>query len=696
VDTSLTPEERAHLLIDASTLDQKLRWLVEHSAWDPASELCWPGARNTDGPQGVRGDHNVTAFPAPVCRAATWDTELAYQRGQMHAVEAFLKLANIVLAPGLNIARVPYNGRNSEYFGEDPLLTGKLGVAEIKGLQSNPEMPVIATMKHYVANNQEENRHRINVNVDERTLRQIYLPAWEMGVKDAQPGSVMCAYNKVNGTYSCENKALLNDILKDEWGFEGFVMSDFRAGFTTVGGVLGGLDQELGRARIFCPDRLKEALADGDITEADIDEMVYRIVLSHFQKGTWDTPFGDEKEENVSTPEHRALARQLATEGIVLLKNSDGILPIADQGIEIAVIGPTAGEDAEDVCGLGGSAGVECDPVTPLEGITERAAQDGSTVVYDDGTNRASAAAVAQAADVAIVFGYYTAEEGRDIEDLALDGDGDALTSAVAAANPNTIVVLQTGGPVLMPWLEEVQGVLEAWYGGVEMAGAISDVLFGDYNPSGKLPQTFPVSEDDLPTAGNPLQYPGVDDEQWYSEGLEVGYRWFDAQDIEPLFPFGFGLSYTTFEYSQLVVTPKRVQSDEEIRVLFRVTNAGEVAGTEIAQVYLSLPDVPGEPPKRLVGWAKVPLEPGQHQIVTVRIDPTSSAHPLSHWDTDAGSWTIAPGDYTFMVGSSSRDLPLVDTIEIWQEALDQDDDLTVDHRASVEWLCAGQSPTHN
>ena len=315
-----------------------------------------------------------------------------------------------------------------------------------------------------------------------------------------------------------------------------------------------------------------------------------------------------------------------------------------------------------------------------MDAITARAAQDGNTVVFDNGSDLAATTATAQSADVAIVFGYYQEGEFNDRPNLNLDGNGDALVSAVAAANPNTIVILQTGGPVLMPWIDQVKGVLEVWYAGVEMGNAIASLLWGDVIPSGKLPQTFPVSEADLPTAGSPEQYPGVFADGsttrppgsteirqvYYTEGLNVGYRWYDSQGIQPLFPFGYGLSYTTFEYSHLQVTPERVQSDKEIRVNFRVTNTGSVAGTEVAQVYLTLPADANEPPQRLVGWERVTLQPGEHKNITVTINPNSSAHPLSFWDTGAKAWTTLAGDYGIKVGSSSRDLPMSDSINVW------------------------------
>jgi len=403
-----------------------------------------------------------------------------------------------------------------------------------------------------------------------------------------------------------------------------------------------------------------------------IDEAAFRVVRSHIAAGLFDHPLPPARLPDVSTPENQAVAQRVVEEGSVLLKNDDGILPLDSSVSTIAVIGPTAAiMETDGVNAETGACGSRqqprCDRIeTPLVGITARASLNGSTVVFDNGSDLASAADTAASADVAIVFGYYTQGEGSDMPDLALDNDGDALVSAVAAANPNTVVILQTGGPVLMPWVDDVKGIFEVWYAGQEIGPAIAALLWGDVNPSGKLPQTFPVSEDDLPTAGSEAQYPGIEDADGirqvdYTEGLEVGYRWYDAQGIEPLFPFGYGLSYTTFEYSHLqIVKPK-----DKINVFFIVKNTGDVAGAEIAQVYLTLPAGLGEPPKRLVGWAKVDLEPGEYQKVKVVIDPNSAAHPLSYWDMSVEDWVTAPGTYTVHVGSSSRNLLMSANIEV-------------------------------
>jgi beta-glucosidase len=744
MDTTKSPEERARLLLDASTLDQKMRWLNEQAANNPTQTTfnagggqtavypvqvpCTPVIQYTDGPAAISGGGTgVTAFPGQTALSATWDLALAQEKGLAHGAEAFGKHRNVVLGPGIASGRDPRSGRTSEYLGEDPLLAGLMAAAHVRGIQDNPA--VESVIKHYVANEQEIDRNRSSSNVDARTLREIYTLPFEIAIREGNPGGIMCAFNQVNHVYSCENAEILDQILRNEIGFEGWVVTDFGAIHSlnsTPPSLVAGLDQELNRPRFWSPVLLHAALDAGLIAEEQIDRAAFRVVRAHIANGLFDTPLPDAPADVVTTPEHQALARRIAEEGAVLLKN-DGILPLGNpvgrdhdrnrcgdkrgpgcptpEPITIAVIGPTASNTPVEVLNTYGGGGfgppsptvnvsaasvcaytapsVPCTPVAPLDGITARAAQDGSTVLFNNGSDLVSAATTAADADVAIVFGYYRSGEFTDRPHLSLDHvslteTGDALIAAVAAANPNTVVVLQTGGPVLMPWLDNVKAVLEVWYAGEQMGPAIAALLWGDVNPSGKLPHTFPASETDLPTAGSPEQYPGLVDgsttrppgntsirQVEYLEGLLVGYRWYDAQGIEPLFPFGFGQSYTTFEYSRLQVTPTRVQSGREIRVKFRVTNTGPVTGTEIAQVYISLPAVSGEPPKRLVGWARVTLEPGERQNVTVTIDPNSSAHPLSYWSTDADGWVTAPGTYTVVVGSSSHDLPLEDTVKV-------------------------------
>jgi len=695
MDTSLTPDQRASALLAASTLDQKLRWLDEQAANNPTQLTfsgvtyaspqvpCTPIIQYTDGPWGVN-TAGATAFPVPVAQTASWDPALSYAKGKAQGYEAFNLHRNVVLAPGLGIARHPFNGRNSEYMGEDPVLAGTLASSWIDGLLTgNPTQPVEPVLKHYVGNDQELNRQTSSSNVDDRTLHELYELPFGIAAGARTDVGIMCSYNQVNGVYTCENPDALKRDLKQEFGFEGWVVTDFGAQHSTVASLNATLDQELNRPRFYTPTALKGALAAGQITEAQINDAAFRVVRAHIAAGLFDNPLPGTPATDVSTPEDQAVARQMAEEGTVLLKNQDKVLPLQGHGLKIAVIGPTAtatptatnGVSAQTVCSASGFGGrgpaVPCagSVVAPLDAITARAAEDGDTVTFDNGSDLQSAAATAKAADVAIVLGYYTEGEGSDRTNINLDNNGDALISAVAGANENTIAIVETGSAVLMPWLDQVKGVFEAWYPGVQQGNAFAGLLFGDVNPSGKLPVSFPRSVADLPTSQNPAsQYPGTvvnGIRQYnYSEALEVGYRWYEAQHIQPLFPFGFGLSYTTFDYDHLQVTPTVVQDSKPIRVRFRLTNTGSVAGTEVAQVYLTLPAAANEPSKRLAGYTRVSLQPGQSQNVEVTIDPTSVTHPLSYWDSGARAWTIADGTYTVSVGGSSASVQ-TDTIRV-------------------------------
>jgi beta-glucosidase len=707
MDTTKSPDQRARLLLAATTLDQKLRWLDEQAAnnptqltftvpgflgggtatYDSVQVPCTPIIQYTDGPWGVdSGATGITAFPVPIAQTASWDAGLSREKGKAQGSEAFQKHRNVLLAPGVNLARTPLNGRDSEYMGEDPFLAGTLAASWIQGLQKdNPDQPVEAVMKHYVANDQETDRQLSSSNVDARTLHELYDLPFEIAVGRGHPGGVMCAYNQLNGVYSCENPTILDQYLKREIGFDGWVVSDFGAVHSTVPSLAAGLDQELNAPLFYAPEKLKAALAAGQITQAQIDDAALRVVRAHIAAGLFDHPLpAAEAPGSVSSDADRDVALRMAEEGTVLLKNQGGILPLTGHGTRIAVIGPTAsntptnGVSAQTVCsarGFFGGTAVDCsNPVAPLDAVTARAASNGDTVTFSNGSDPAAAAAAARAADVAIVFGYYTEGEGTDRPNIDLDNGGDALVAAVAAANPNTVVVLETGSAVLMPWLDRVKGVLEAWYPGVEQGTALAALLFGDVDPSGKLPVTFPRSMGDLPTQ-TPQQYPGVFADGSttrppgdrtsirqvsYSEGLFMGYRWYDSRSIAPAFPFGYGLSYTTFQYRGVLATPPLFGLPAH--VLFTVRNAGMRTGTEVAQVYLGVPAGLGEPPKRLVGFTRVTLAPGQLKVVDVQIDPGSPAHPFSTWN---GSWRTAPGLYRVFVGGSERDTPLTATIPV-------------------------------
>jgi beta-glucosidase len=718
MDTSKTPAQRARLLLKASTLDQELRWLDEQAANNPtqtsfgpasapvsypAQVPCTPTVAYSDGPDYVRGPAGVTVFPAQIALAATWNEQLAYAKGAAQADEAFNTRRNVLLAPGVASGRTPLSGRTPEYLGEDPLLGGDLAAAVVDGIQNGTpqDEAVMATLKHYVGNEQELDRQTSSSNIDGRTLREVYDAPFRIAIAKGNPGSVMCSYNQVNGVYACEN-AILNNLLKGDDGFQGYVMSDFGAVHSTGPSLYAGLDQELNRPRFYTPQNIGAALDAGQVTRGQIDEAAFRVVRSYIANGLFDHPLPATASTSASTPEHKAIAQGEVEQGSVLLKNADSILPLAGSK-KVALIGQTVSNtptampnpngsatpvnvSAGTVCaegGFGGGFGVggaACpNPVAPLDAITTRAASAGGSVVYDNGADPAAAAAAAKSADVAVVFVLEKQGEGAD-HPLKLDLNGDALISAVAAANPDTVVVLETGTAVTMPWLSDVKGVVEAWYPGDQQGTALARLLYGDVNFTGKLPMTFPKSEADLPT-NTPQQYPGVFSngsttrpagsteirQVSYSEGLAVGYKWYDSQNKEPLFPFGFGLSYTSFRYDSLAVkaSGRPEKGNQQLKVSFRVRNGGTVAGTETSQVYLTLPSATGEPGKRLVGYARASLKPGERQTVTVTVSEKSADLPLSYYDTSAHAWQTAAGTYTVQVGSSSRDLPLSSTFPL-------------------------------
>ena len=550
-------------------------------------------------------------------------------------------------------------------------------MAEINGLQQNP---VIADVKHFAGNNQETNRMSSSSDISERTLHEIYLPAFEASVKPGDVGSLMCSYNLVNTVYACENDPILNGVLKGTFGFQGFVVSDWGATHSTIPAANNGLDMEMDIVPgSHFGSALKTAVQAGQVPMSRLDDMVLRILRSMFKFGIFDHPVPGTSlaqaaayAASVDTPAAAQVARQAAAAGIVLLKNEGGVLPLTGGGKKIAVIGQPAGPGAEFFYNGQGSSHVPeagfKPVVSPLQGMQTAALGNGDTVLFADGSVTADSVAAATAADVAVVFAYDGESEGVDRSTLALTNDHcsllgcvqtgydqNALVRSVAAANRNTVVVLTTGGPVLMPWLPQVEGVVEAWYPGQEMGNAIADVLFGAVNPSGKLPQTFPRSEADLPT-NTPAQYPGVNLHVSYSEGLDVGYRWYDDKNIDPLFPFGHGLSYTTFRYTNLAITPAPTAGGQAV-VSFEVANTGSVAGAEVPQVYVGAPPVNlvGEPNKQLRGFDKVSLRPGQSRHVSVTVDSRS----VSYWNTAVHDWAVEPGCHPVLVGSSSRDIRL-------------------------------------
>lgn len=654
MNTSLPPMKRAELLVHAMTLDEKIEQI--HMADIKSRPREVPGIERlgiatfkvTNGPAGAGpGDTQIavpaTALPSALALSATWDPKLAALFGEIAGKETAARGEHLIEAPGVNIIRVPQNGRNFEYFGEDPYLSGQMSVPEIEAIQ---KQGVIAEVKHYAANSQETDRKTVNEIIDERTLREIYLPAFEVSVKQGDAGAVMCAYPSVNGQFNCENTHLLKDILRGEWGFQGFVQSDYTATHSTIPAALAGLDLEMKHDSFYDAD-MKAAIVAGKLPESVVDTMLLRRYSEMFRLGIFDRSYSVTP---IPARQDGAIAREIAEQAAVLLKNGDHLLPLEAAKIHsIAVIGPYAG--AAHTGGGGSSAVAPIYTVSPVEGI-EKLVGANIAVKYADGTKITEAATLAESVDIAIVMAGNKDREGGDRKNLSLPGNQDDLISAVAAANSHTIVVLKTGGPVLMPWLSKVQAVLEAWYPGEEDGNAVADLLFGVTNPSGKLTVTFPKAEVDLP-AHTPEQYPGVNGTALYSEGLRVGYRWYDAQKIEPLFPFGFGLSYTSFALSHLQVS--RPDKEGYVTVSLEVANTGSIAGSEVVQVYVGVPNIAGEPPHQLKGFDKVRLEPHQAKHVSVTLD----SRAFSSWDTAAKRWRLVPGRHQIMVGESSRDLPL-------------------------------------
>jgi len=713
MDKSLSPDRRADLVAAQLTLDEKISLLhgTGMSFGAPGGAQPAPPTRTLGGAgfisgiprlgipdlqmadaavgvtRGASRSRYSTALPDAVSEAASWDPKLAYEYGALIGRELRDQGFTMSLGGGVNLTREPRNGRIFEYKGEDPILAGKLVGQEMKGLQAQG---IIGDIKHYALNDQETGRNIGNVILDKRSMRESDLLAFEIGIKDSGVGAVMCSYNKVNGDWACENSYLLTDVLKKAFGFKGFVLSDWGGTHSTTKAALSGLDIEMPGSTYF-GDALKKAIDSGEVSMARIDDMIHRILRTEFEVGLFDNPPVPKVVDVFGGLE---VAQRVAEQGTVLLKNAGGQLPLNPSAVKsIAVIGSHA-----DVGVLSGGGSAQVDPPggnavppppapagagrggmgfgrspvwypsSPLKAI--RAQAPHAKVEYNPGTDPASAAALAKASDVAIVFVNQPTSEGRDVESLSLPDDQDKLVAAVAAANRHTVVVLETGGAVTMPWIDSASAVLAAWYPGIRGAEAVAGILFGNVNPSAKLPLTFAKSEADLPHArvfgppppppGTPAPAPGARGrgnmapfDVPYTEALKVGYKWYDAEDKQPLFPFGFGLSYTTYAYSALKVA--------DFKVSFSVKNTGKRAGAEIAQVYVTLPAAAGEPPRRLVAWDKVQLAPGESKTVNLPLEEKL----LAIYNPDKDGWELPAGDYKVWVGASSRETPLSDTFHV-------------------------------
>ncbi len=678
LDESLPVGRRVNMLLSHMNLTDKIAemYIYEPTTTGPYAgyegfvpsqpALCIPTLIEQDGELGVAfGATNVTQLPSEVSLASGWDPTLSYQYGVVNGAEHRAKGIAMVLGPGINIDRDPRWGRNFEMFSEDPLLTSVLGTANVEGIQSQG---VMADPKHFVTYNQETNRATPNDNtiVNTRALHEIYLPPFESAIEQGHAASVMCAYPLLNGVYSCQNPSLLTGLLDDRWDFAGFVRTDSAANASTVDSANAGLDQERG-SFYWDNGQLAAAVADGEVRTSTINGALRRILTQMFQFDLFNNPPTGNLSSPAATPADNAFAQNVAQRGTVLLQNTGSILPLSTATTNsIAVIGPD-GTSAPLTAGSGSSSVTPSSVISPLSGIAARVGS-AATVTSYSGTDPTAAAATAQQAQVAIVFASYSEGEGSDLTSISLPNNQDAMIEAVAAANPNTIVVLNTGGPVLMPWLSSVKGVLEAWYPGQDDGTAIASVLFGDIDPSGHLPETFPTSLSEIPTAA-PNQFPGVAGEVDYSEGLDVGYRWYDAKNVTPLFPFGYGLSYTNFSFSHLTVTPGSVvnstsgpdtttgQAARIARVTATITNTGSVRGSDVVQLYVGDPQVAGEPPRQLEGFKRVTLQPGTSQTLTF----TVTGHELSYFNATANGWTLPNGQFSLYVGDSSAltSLPL-------------------------------------
>jgi len=693
-NATLDPDARADLLIKVMTLQEKQALVFGYFSTDQPSlhyirpnggmvdaagfiednpRLGIPVQSLTDAGLGVASQPGLgprlrTALPSGLATAATWNREVALAGGAMIGNEARLSGFNIMLAGGANLMRDPRDGRTFEYAGEDPLLAGTIVGHVIEGIQSNH---IISTLKHFAFHDQQTDRFTIDVKINDASGRQSDLLALQLANEIGRPGAVMCAYNRVNGAYACENEWLLNQVLKADWGFRGYVMSDWGATHSTIPAANAGLDQQMGypldRSPYFS-DALVEAVENGWVKPSRLDDMVHRILRTMFSAGLFEKPVSDQS-ATIDYIDHAAISRADAEEAIVLLKNDADILPIARSVGSILVVGGHAdvgvisGGGSSQVYPLGGPKNGMITanegpaefpgptvyfPSSPIAALRQRTK---ATINYVDGKNIAETVAAAATADLVLVFATQWAAEKIDVS-LNLSGHQDALISAVAKCNHKTVVVLETGGPVMMPWLRAVRSVVEAWYPGTSGGVAIARVLTGEVNPSGRLPVSFVASVDQLPrrTMDADTEQSGHPHTDYDIEGAAVGYKWLDKKALTPLFPFGYGLSYTTFAWSGL--SAKAVGNGLAVSVM--LTNSGAVDGKAVTQVYLAAPASAGwEAPKRLAAFSKTFVRAGESKSVSLTVDPKL----LATWDIAAHRWKIVPGDYKLMTGTSAVDL---------------------------------------
>lgn len=701
LDDAKPIEERVEDALSRMTIEEKVALTHAQSKFSSPGvpRLGFPENWMTDGPHGIRPEvfwdewdqaawtnDSCIAFPALTALAATWNKDMSKLYGQVIGEEARYRNKNVLLGPGVNIYRTPLNGRNFEYMGEDPFLAAQLVVPYVQGVQENG---VAACVKHFALNNQEIDRHTVNVDVDDRTLYEIYLPAFKAAVQDGKAWAIMGAYNKYKDQWACQNEYLLNDILRDEWGFDGVVVSDWGGVNDTKQAIYNGLDMEFGSwtdgltlnvsnayDNYYMAQPFLDLLKSGEVEEIEVDKKVRNILRMMFRTNMdKNRPFG-----SFGTTEHALAGKEIAQEGIVLLKNDKNVLPInLSKTNKIAVIG----ENALKMMTIGGgSSQLKAKyEVSPLEGIKNRVgdqaevtfargyvgdqlgAQDGLKVNENLEDNRTSAELIAEAvkvakdADIVIFVGGLNKNPGQDCEGddrktLDLPYGQNELITELAKVNPNLVMINISGNAVAMPWVKEVPAIVQGWYLGTEAGNALASVLMGDTNPSGKLPFTFPVKLEDV-GAHKLGEYPG-NGETKYNEGIFVGYRWNDKEKLKPLFPFGHGLSYTNFAYSKGKISNKKMKLDETVSFSVDLTNSGTTDGSEVVQLYIHEKNPKVQRPlKELKGFEKVTLSPGESQTVIFKIDKSA----LSYFDANKHDWVANPGDFEAWIGSSSSDI---------------------------------------
>ena len=653
LDNNVDLEKRVEDLLGRLTLEEKFTLSSGTHMWKtkPIKRLGIHSFKMTDGPHGLGAlgswFKKVTYFPVAICRAATWNPELSEQLGIAIAQEVRSINYHMLLGPGINIHRTPLCGRTFEYQTEDPYLNKKLAVSVVKGIQSQR---IAACVKHYACNNQEHKRFSVSAEINERTLREIFLPAFEAVVREADVWSFMTAYNKVNGIYCCENKNLIKERLIEEWGFRGFVVTDWfgsRKATSTENCVNAGLTLDMPRGIVYNMEKMKRAYKEGKIAEKTINENVRRLLRVMFLVGLFD-------DKNKIPPgsrnsiEHQAIARKIAEEGIILLKNNENLLPLDIEKVKtVAVLGPNANKKM--ALGGGSSMVRPFYEVTPLKGLKE-ICKDKIKILKTPAE-----------ADIAIIFAGLNHKKHNDRENidrivLELPEDQIRLINNTVRENPKTIVVLINGSPITMNgWLDKVPAVVEVFYAGMEAGRVIADILFGKVNPSGKLPITFPKKLSDSPAHASIRTYPGVD-KVYYEEGIFVGYRYCDTKNVEPLFPFGYGLSYTNFSFKNLKISNNKVSGDEKFTVKVDITNTGKLSGAEVVQLYVQDVEVSMERPfKELKGFKKIKLEPAEQKTLEFELGKKD----FSFYDEKIKSWTAKKGAYNILIGSSSRDIRL-------------------------------------